>query len=122
ALGRTSEPIPDISVVPLSADDYAEEHPTSAILVVEISDTTLRFDETKKLGLYARHKIPEYWVLSLRDRTLKVYRRPAPAASGQFGFHYAEITIYPADQSISHPAAPEALIDVSELLPPVRNR
>jgi Uma2 family endonuclease len=122
ALGRKSDPIPDIAVVRVSADDYAEEHPTIALLVVEISDSSLRFDQTTKLGLYALHEVPEYWILNLKERTLEVYRKPVPSSSGEFGFRYADVSVYSEGQSITATIAPEMRIAVSDLLPPIRKR
>ncbi|MCS6919892.1 MAG: Uma2 family endonuclease [Fimbriimonadales bacterium] len=72
-----SEPIPDIAVVPGKPSDYKQQHPTTALLVIEIADTTLRHDRGRKLRLYARHNIPEYWILNLKERVLEVYREPA---------------------------------------------
>lgn len=54
ALEEQSEPEPDIAVVPGSLNDYRTHHPTTALLVVEIADTTLDFDRTRKRAIYAQ--------------------------------------------------------------------
>jgi hypothetical protein len=54
ALDDDSEPEPDISVVPGSFRDYPCDHPARAVLIVEISDTTLRLDRGEKGSLRAR--------------------------------------------------------------------
>lgn len=77
AVGEDSEPEPDVAVVEGEARDFRAAHPRSALLVVEVSDTSLAFDRGRKKGLYARARIPEYWLLNLIQGTLEVYREPA---------------------------------------------
>lgn len=77
-LADDSMPEPDIMLARGSIRDYTEAHPTSEdlALVVEVSDTTLRFDRTKKLALYARAKIADYWIVNVADFLVEVYREP----------------------------------------------
>ena len=75
ALGE-SEPEPDVAVVPGSLRAYTHEHPASTLLVVEIAQTSLESDRTRKLAVYAASGFPEYWIVNLRDRCLEVYREP----------------------------------------------
>jgi Uma2 family endonuclease len=77
-LGTYSEPQPDISLVRARADFYRAEHPSAAdvFLIVEISDTSLSFDRTVKVSLYARHGVPEVWIVDLTTQVLTRYRRP----------------------------------------------
>jgi len=70
-----SEPEPDIAVVAGSDLDFAEAHPTTARLVVEVSKTTYDLDYDKQL-LYAEAKIPEYWLVNLDKRETEVYSEP----------------------------------------------
>ena len=76
-LGEHSEPQPDIAVV--KDKNYAEAHPgpDDVLLIVEVSDTTLAYDRDVKLSLYARHGIPEVWLLDVNSGELAVYREPA---------------------------------------------
>jgi Uma2 family endonuclease len=78
ALGERSEPEPDVAVIAGPARAYRDQHPTTALLVVEIADSSLTFDRLDKVRLYARHGIPEYWILNLAERCLEVYREPQP--------------------------------------------
>ncbi len=55
-----SEPIPDIEIVPGRVEDYETHHPTTALLVIEASHTSLPRDRTHKLAVYAQAGIPEY--------------------------------------------------------------
>jgi Uma2 family endonuclease len=61
-----SEPEADIAVVPGSIRDYATAHPTTAVVIVEVADTLLRYDRKVKGSLYAKAGIAEYWMLNLR--------------------------------------------------------
>jgi Uma2 family endonuclease len=76
-LGDHSEPQPDIAVV--KDKNYSEAHPGAedVLLIVEVSDTTLAYDRDVKLSLYARHGIPEVWLLDVNAGELTIYREPA---------------------------------------------
>jgi Uma2 family endonuclease len=69
-----SEPEPDLAVVPGTPESYTQ-HPSTAVLIVEVADTSLSLDR-KKAAYYAGAGVPEYWILNLRDRVLEVYRQP----------------------------------------------
>ena len=69
-----SEPEPDVAAVTRAMRHYRDAHPTSAVLVVEVSNESLRNDRTVKQYLYARCGIPEYWLLALPEVRLEVYR------------------------------------------------
>lgn len=117
ALGRLSKPLPDVAVVVGSEDDYEDEHPTTAVLIIEVADTTLSFDRTHKAALYARAGIPEYWILNLNDRLLEVYLRPVAVRGRLFGYAYESVTQYAETDSVSPLAAPDAMLLVADLLP-----
>ena len=76
-LGEHSEPQPDIAVV--KDKNYSAAHPCAedVLVIVEVSDTTLAYDRDVKLSLYARHGIPEVWLLDVNAGELTVYREPA---------------------------------------------
>jgi len=82
-----SEPQPDFSVLRPRADDYrgATPRPADVLLVIEIADSSLRYDRRIKLPLYARHGIPEVWIVDIGGRQIEVHRQPA-------GEIYAEVT------------------------------
>jgi Uma2 family endonuclease len=75
ALSDDSEPEPDIAVVP--AGDYRQAHPNRALVVVEVSDTSLDKDRGVKTALYATAGVPEFWLVNLRDRVVEVHRHPS---------------------------------------------
>jgi Uma2 family endonuclease len=115
--GSGNRPEPDLAVVAGSVDDYASGHPTTAVLVLEIADTTLAYDRTTKAGQYARAGILDYWFLNLIDRILEVYRQPGPMAGQPFGHYYGNITRYVEAGTVAPLAAPNSLIHVTDLLP-----
>lgn len=79
ALGGRSEPEPDLSVVRREDLEQAD-HPGSAVLVVEVADSSLRYDRSRKTRVYAGARVAEYWIVNLRDRRLEVFREPDPEA------------------------------------------
>lgn len=112
-LNDESEPEPDLVTVPGTPLDYAAHHPRAADarLVVEVSDTTLRFDRKNKLQAYARSGIPEYWIENLPARQLEVYRDPS-------GLRYQSVTFYNEQETVTPLAAPHGSVRVADLLPP----
>lgn len=84
-----SEPEPDFSVVTDAQLHSEDEHPSQAVLLVEVADSSLAFDRIKKARLYGRAGFGEYWVVNLRERSLIVHTLP-----GESGFQnvvtYAE--------------------------------
>jgi Uma2 family endonuclease len=78
-LGDISEPAPDIAILRPRADFYTTAHPGPAdvLLVIEVADTSLAYDLGTKVPLYARHGIPEVWVIDAATRRTSVFRQPA---------------------------------------------
>ncbi len=116
-VGENSEPEPDISIIEGKARDFKSAIPKTAALIVEISDTSLLYDRGKKVSLYARANIQDYWIVNLKDRRLEVYRRPIEDHAAFYGFSYGEIRIFTEKDSVSPLAVPEARIKVADLLP-----
>jgi len=115
--GELSKPEPDVAVVVGSPRDYLPSHPSDALLVVEISDTTLETDQTTKSSLYARAGIEDYWIVDLVDRTLEVRRQPFAKEDALFGWDYRSKQIFIVGESVSPLRAPQANVKVEELLP-----
>jgi Uma2 family endonuclease len=115
---RRSAPEPDAAVVPGKSRDY-KENPSQALLVVEVSDTTLAFDRGLKAALYARAGIEDYWVVDLVHGRLVVHRRPVRRrAPGEGpGYRFADVTIHSPGESVAPLAAPKSRVAVSDLLP-----
>jgi Uma2 family endonuclease len=114
--GDASEPEPDISVVHGARDDY-DDHPTHAVLVVEVSDTTLQFDRRQKMSLYAKCGVGEYWIVNLIDRVLEVHRTPEADDSQPFGARYRDVQQLRPGASVSPLEKPDREIPVADLMP-----
>lgn len=112
-----SGPQPDVAIIPGTVRDYAGGLPSNAVLVVEVSETTLAPDRLDKASLYARANIPDYWIVNLVDDVLEVRRTPQPDPTQPSGFGYADVRVYRKGEAVSPLAAPFAPIDVAELLP-----
>jgi Uma2 family endonuclease len=115
-LGSASEPEPDLAVVPGKPRDYTS-HPTTALLVVEISDSSLSYDRKEKASLYARAGIADYWIVNLVNGQLEVCRDPALDPLQAFGFGYSSHIILHSGNAIAPLAAPNTPIAVADLLP-----
>ena len=117
ALDDESEPEPDVAVVLGNRRDYSRGHPSRPALLIEVAESSLAFDREHKGSLYARARVPDYWIVNLVDRVLEVYREPAPAPEAPYGWRYTIArTIRPAEL-VSPLAAPDARIAVTDLLP-----
>jgi Uma2 family endonuclease len=110
-LGDLSEPEPDFMLLKPNADFYSSRHPNAndVLLLIEIADSSLMFDQNQKLRLYALHGIPEYWLLNLNDACLEVYRKPN-------GEVYAEKTTLRAGDTITLSQLNEISILISDIL------
>jgi Uma2 family endonuclease len=111
-----SAPQPDVSVIPGKFEDYTD-HPVTALLIVEVSDTTLDSDTTTKAELYATAGLAEYWVLDVTNRQLIVFRDPQPLAAPLKAVAYqTRLTLSPSD-TVTPLAAQTVTLAVADLLP-----
>ncbi len=110
AMSDHSEPEPDICLVQRSGDDYHAEHPTpkETLLVVEVSHSSLAFDLGRKLRLYAKSNIAEYWVIDAERKVAVVHRVPRMEK-------FDEVTTIPSDAKIAPLAFPECELDLAWL-------
>jgi Uma2 family endonuclease len=116
-LGQTTDPEPDVTVVPGTPRSQPPAPPTTAALVVEVADTSLAFDIADKASLYAAAGIADYWALDLPHTRLYVFRDPRPDATQRFGHGYFRQSLLGPADHVSPLAAPGAAILVSDLLP-----
>jgi Uma2 family endonuclease len=76
SLEGDSEPEPDLAIVTRQEEEMAPVHPRSALLVVEVADESLRRDRLIKGRIYARARVPEYWVVNVTGQSVEVYSEP----------------------------------------------
>jgi len=109
-----SEPEPDLLIAPGPWSLYKRRHPSppDAVLVVEVSDSSLRYDRTVKQKLYAETLVTVYWIVNLIDGLVEVYTQPR---SGK----YRKRTDYTAKQEVPVVLAKNTIgsIPVKEFLP-----
>ncbi len=111
-LPNNSEPEPDIVIARLRSDDYINSHPSPAdiILVIEVAESTIKFDRDTKAPLYAATGINEYWIVNLIDNRLEIYRQPE-------GNIYTSVQIVMPPRSINLPGFFEIALNISDLFP-----
>lgn len=111
-VGEYGDPEPDVALLTGSMDQYLEEEPTLAdmLLVVEAADSTLRGDLSGKVIQYGSGGIPEYWVVDIRNRLLHVFREPTSDG-------YASVTVLTTEEGVRPLAAPDHVVRVADLLP-----
>lgn len=116
-LTKDSVPEPDIAVVVGSPRDY-QDHPATALLVVEVSDASIQYDRNVKGPLYALAGISEYWIVNLQQRQLEVHRDPQPDVTGLERSRYGHVQTFGPGERVTPLVAPSAtLVAVDELLP-----
>lgn len=78
-LDALNEPQPDLALLRSRADSRRRSHPSvgDALLVIEIAGNSLDYDRSVKRELYARHGVPEYWIVDLAGRAIEVFRAPS---------------------------------------------
>ena len=110
--GAKSVPEPDVAVLPGTEADYDHRRPTTALLVLEVADSSLPQDRLTKSRIYAGAGIPEYWIVNVRDDCLEVHRGPDRVRRS-----YDERVVLQRGATIEMVALPGAVVSVEELLP-----
>lgn len=113
-VSETSMPEPDVIVVPGTPRDYLQKHPDTALLVVEVAESSLSQDRGRKVRIYATARIAEYWVVNLVEGVLEVHREPTLTAGGAT---YASVQRLDRNARIAPLGSPAAAIDVAAILP-----
>jgi len=111
-LGRMSEPQPDLLILKPRADFYSDEFATGneTFLAIEVSDTSLRYDREIKVPLFARHGVPEAWIVDLQHEQLLVFAEPGDGA-------YRQHRVVERPGRMMLAAMPALAVDLSELFP-----
>ena len=109
-LGEFSQPQPDLMLLKRRADFYGGKTPEAAdvLLLIEVSDSSLAFDQSVKLNLYARYGVAEYWVVDVEGKRVVTYREPT--AQG-----YVRKAGFGAPDGVMPHAFPDLKIAVEEI-------
>jgi Uma2 family endonuclease len=117
-LSPYSVPDPDVAVISGSPRGVTgRANPKSALLVVEVSESTLGFDRNRKAAIYAAAGIADYWIVNLVQRQLEVFRRPVADPAAPLGWRYAPKKIYDPGDSVAPLGARKSPVAVADLFP-----
>jgi Uma2 family endonuclease len=105
--------LPEPDVLISEPGEPLDDHPTQALLVAEVSDTSLDYDRTVKRKLYAEANTPEYWLVNLEERCVEVFRDPVDGA-------YAAHAVVGEEGTVSPSAFPDIVVPVARLFLPKR--
>lgn len=110
-LGNFSEPQPDLMLLRIREDFYADAHPEASdvLLLVEVADTSLSDDRNVKIPLYGRYGVAETWLVNLREGCVEVYTRPNLRG-------YADRHLAWAGEVLTPVLLPELAVPVGEIL------
>ncbi|QIR41032.1 Uma2 family endonuclease [Tolypothrix sp. PCC 7910] len=116
-----SEPEPDFAIVKNKDDNYLSAHPAASdvLLLIEVADSSLDYDQVVKIPLYAKAGITDYWIFNLFDNHLECYSEPYADSLGKYGYSSKRILL--SNQMISLPFFPDLAIDLSKIFPPKLN-
>jgi Uma2 family endonuclease len=106
ALGEDSEPEPDLAAVPPGS--YKDAHPTEALLVIEVAESSLSEDRREKGALYAENGIPEYWIVDTARERVEVHSEIVDAA-------YSRVTPYRRGEVIASLVLAELKVRVDDV-------
>ncbi|CAN5262629.1 Uma2 family endonuclease [soil metagenome] len=106
-----NEPQPDLSILQRRDDFYFYEKPVpkDALLLIEVSDATLKYDRDTKLALYAEAEIPEVWIVNLQHNIIEVHQNPSNGI-------YQLAKIFKRSEIIESVALPNLSLQVDEIL------
>ena len=110
-LGEFSEPQPDLLLLRPRTDYYAGKIPEASdvLLLIEISDSTLAFDQSTKRALYAGHGVAEYWIIDVEGKRIQVHREPSDNGS------YAQTRGFGMTDIVSPQGLPDVALLVQSL-------
>jgi Uma2 family endonuclease len=128
ATARTQEPLqlppnsapePDYAIVRNREDDYLSAHPEAedVMLVIEISDSSLEYDQDLKLKLYAENGIQNYWIFNLQESIVEVYGEPYQPTQGTFGYRVKRILL--PGEAIELPGLLDRKLELGKVFPGV---
>jgi len=105
-----SEPQPDLAVLRRRARPYKEATPEApdVALLIEVAETSLAYDRTTKLRLYAEAGVAEYWVVDVERESIECYRAPGPRG-------YREVERATGAATVSPRAFPDLALPLADI-------
>lgn len=116
-LSNDGEPEPDFAILQNRPDNYFSAHPIPAevLLVIEIADSSLTYDQTTKVNSYAKENIQDYWIFNLIDVVLEMYSEPYQQSESEFGYRVKRIAL--PNERVKLPQVSELWLDLSIVFP-----
>jgi Uma2 family endonuclease len=116
-LSDNSAPEPDVVIARYLSHDYVSSHPLAAdiLLVIEVSDSTLKYDRRTKLSLYAESGISDYWIFNLVDIQLEMHSEPYQKQRGGFDYRVKRVVL--PNEFVVIPGFPDLSLDLSAVFP-----
>jgi Uma2 family endonuclease len=110
-LSEDSLPQPDVAVFRFQEEFYSEQHakPEDILLIIEVADSSLRYDQRVKSKLYGTAGIADYWIVNLPERQIEVYREPRPNG-------YRTVTTCVPGETLSPLAFPDVVQQVEQIM------
>lgn len=117
-ISTNSEPEPDIAILRNRDDDYLSAHPSplDVLLVIEIADSSVNYDQKVKLPLYAEAGISNYWIFNLVENCLESYSEPYQV---QDKFGYRRKLIVLPNETVTLPDFPDLSLNLSKFFPKI---
>lgn len=119
-LSPDSEPEPDLAIVRNRDDDYFEGHPQPAdiLWLIEVSDSSLTYDQSVKLPMYAAHSITKYWIFNLLDSVLEYHSDPYQNLQGTWAYRGKQV--YLPTETVAIPCLSiESSLSLAKVFPPI---
>lgn len=106
-----NEPQPDLAILQRRDDFYFYEKPVpkDVLILIEVSDSTLKYDRDTKLALYAEAEIPEVWIINLPNNIIEVHQKPSIGI-------YQLAQIYKSGEVVKSAILPNLEIEVDKIL------
>ncbi len=114
-LPNDSEPEPDVVIALGQLQDYLLHHPTpdQILLIIEVADSSLSYDRTTKLSLYAEFNIPHYWIANVPAKQMECHSHPYQDSEGNFSYKSRQAIV--ATQELNLPDFPEVSLNLSDI-------
>ena len=109
-LSDYNEPEPDLVLADLTKfDGKRHPRPAEVLLVVEVSDSTVKYDRSTKLSLYAEAEIPEVWIVNLQNNIVELHQKPSDGI-------YQLTKIFKRGESVESEMLPDLKLEVDHIL------
>ena len=120
-LPSASEPEPDFAIVRNRDDDYLAGHPqpTDILWLIEVSDSSLAYDQSVKLAMYAASGITHYWIFNLLEGVLECHSDPYQSLQGTWAYRGKQIYLPTETVALPH-LLPESSLSLAKVFPPVQ--